>query len=585
MVYGFRCGIFQRFPLFSNYSVDETVCTTMSDGVVLTSAIFTPICEDRMIHTILIRTPMLLSSVCRILAQVGYRVISQDTRGRWNSEGSYESSILGFEKSDGCDTVQWIQDTYPGSKIGLLGISYLGYVQWATIAGLIERDGSSEAVAYIMPMFCSSDMYSTCFTGVEGVPSIDFLTRFVMSTFMIGRIDEPGMINCIYYAYKTMLQTKPLVPHTVPHEHIQEVIQSLLPGSDMYHTKKDDEFWTARSHRDALANAPSCHIVAGWYDFFLEGALVDYRIMRAVDPSTRLTIGPWHHLQTTHQGTFGMLLREIITHFQQYMEPCHLPIHTTVVEEPVRVFLPESIDITQWGSSMGYMIDRMRSTIVSIFSSKGIQVPGKWITLSSWPPIDTSSVQMWLSHDGRLVGESLLQTTTNGDASYTFDSSNPTPSGFHYYNGGPFHVSKEVHDRSDAVHFTTGVLTSGVVLAGHMSATLVCFYTGAQSVDYVVRICEVYPDDTTVVIAEGIQRIRGNDTTTVNVDVGSIGRIVKPGLRLRIYICSSSYPRWMVNSGNNDEHVHTPTISTHRIRCDPGHLNSSFIIFPVYGLE
>jgi predicted acyl esterase len=340
-----------------------------------------------------------------------------------------------------------------------------------------------------------------------------------------------------------------------------------------------------------LANAPDCHIVSGWYDFFLEGALVDYRIMRIVDPSTRLTIGPWHHLQTAHQGTFGMLLRETITHFQKQMEPCH--IHTTVVEDtqipPVRVFLQESIDVTQWGSSMGYIIDRMRSTIVSIFSSKGVQVPGKWLTLSSWPPVDTSPVPLWLSHDGRLVGKSLLQTTTKGDVSYTFDSSNPTPSGgtdsFHYYNGGPFHVSKEIHDRSDAIHFTTDVLTSGIVLAGHISANLVCFFTGAESVDYVVRICEVYPDDATVVIAEGIQRIRGNHNTTVHVDVGSIGRIVKPGLRLRIYICSSAYPRWMVNSGHNDEHIHTPTLSTHHIRCDPGHLNSSFIILPVYKLE
>ena len=173
--------------------------------------------------------------------------------------------------------------------------------------------------------------------------------------------------------------------------------------------------------------------------------------------------------------------------------------------------------------------------------------------------------------------------------SYTFDSSNPTQSrgtdSFHYYNGGPFHVSKEIHDRADAIHFTTNVLTSGVVLAGHVSASLHCSFTGAESVDYVVRLCEVYPDGVTVVIAEGIQRIRSNHTTSVQVDVGSIGRIVKPGLRLRVYICSSAYPRWMVNSGHNDEHIHTPTLSTHHIRCEPGNFNSSFIILPVYELS
>ena len=589
------CGLRNVVSLFPNYHIDDDYTITMSDGIILTATVYTPT-TDKTVHTILIRTPYgrwLLSSVCMILAQVGYRVLCQDTRGRWTSGGTYESSLLGSEASDGYDTVKWIQVRYPGSKIGLMGISYLGYVQWATVRALIERDGTSEAVTSMMPIACASDMYPILFNGSGCIPSIDFLTRWALFTFTIGRIHVPGVtgvVQSMYYTYKSLFQTTPVVGMT--HQPVQTIISSMLtpivteaegacdiPSMPFIH-KHESDYWKHRSHRETLTMGPipSCVLATGWYDIFLEGTIIDYRILRHADPSIRLVIGPWHHVQTTHPAVFGGLLYTMLTHFNHTM-PCQFSVDTEEEDPilPVHVFLHSSmLRTTRFRGSL------IRHVIPSFLLPT---VPGTWVQLSSWPPVDVMSERLWLSFDKRLV--STPEGATSGTQSYVFDPCTPTPSHgtdtFHYVYGGPFEITKAVHARTDCMHCTSDVLPDGIVLAGHVSAFIQATYTGAKSVDYVVRLCEVYPDDTCIVLAEGIERVMNSvnmDSTHVKIEIGSIGRIVKPGQRLRIYICSSAYPRWMINKGGDEIQM----VSTHQIRCAPGEPDASYIVLPTFKL-
>jgi predicted acyl esterase len=140
-------------------------------------------------------------------------------------------------------------------------------------------------------------------------------------------------------------------------------------------------------------------------------------------------------------------------------------------------------------------------------------------------------------------------------------------------------IDRETHDRPDGIHFTSGIFVNGVVLAGHVSAMLNCSFTGSESADYVVRLCEVYSDGTTELLMEGIERIGHN--SQVQVDVGSIGRRISVGSRLRVYICSSAYPRWIVNGGYPEGDVRTPVVSEHSIGCFPGESAGSYLILPV----
>jgi len=62
-------------------------------------------------------------------ASIGYVVIIQDTRGRYESEGIFDA--MQPEALDGYDTQQWIgEQPWCNGKIGTFGGSYVGFTQW-----------------------------------------------------------------------------------------------------------------------------------------------------------------------------------------------------------------------------------------------------------------------------------------------------------------------------------------------------------------------------------------------------------------------------------------------------------------------
>ena len=67
------------------------------------------------------------------LAQAGYIVVSQDVRGRYASDGEFESQwrLTTHDAEDGYDTVEWAAKL-PGStgKVGTLGVSDPARHQW-----------------------------------------------------------------------------------------------------------------------------------------------------------------------------------------------------------------------------------------------------------------------------------------------------------------------------------------------------------------------------------------------------------------------------------------------------------------------
>jgi len=65
------------------------------------------------------------------VARRGYVVIVQDTRGRATSEGEWIPFF--YEPEDGVDTVAWAaQLPYSNGEVGMYGVSYFGFTQWAT---------------------------------------------------------------------------------------------------------------------------------------------------------------------------------------------------------------------------------------------------------------------------------------------------------------------------------------------------------------------------------------------------------------------------------------------------------------------
>ncbi|MEO7649983.1 MAG: CocE/NonD family hydrolase, partial [Bryobacteraceae bacterium] len=114
------------------------VMVPMRDRVRLSANVFRPDVRER-VPTILVRTPYNkgseLTGPYQPFVQRGYAVVLQDVRGRFASEGTFRP--FDQETPDGDDTLNWIaRQTWSDGKVGMVGGSYLGIVQWkAAVSG------------------------------------------------------------------------------------------------------------------------------------------------------------------------------------------------------------------------------------------------------------------------------------------------------------------------------------------------------------------------------------------------------------------------------------------------------------------
>ena len=115
---------------------------TMRDGVELSADVYLPPTGDGPWPAILQRTPYdntmaTWVNIAVYFAQHGYVFVSQDVRGRCDSDGEWEPFVN--EGPDGYDTIEWIaEQAWCDGKVGMMGGSY---------GGLRPVDGRSRATA------------------------------------------------------------------------------------------------------------------------------------------------------------------------------------------------------------------------------------------------------------------------------------------------------------------------------------------------------------------------------------------------------------------------------------------------------
>ncbi len=90
--------------------------------------------------TILIRLPYdksgeytFIPLIAEYFTDRGYRVVAQDVRGKFRSEG--DALLFVNEVDDGYDTIEWIvSQSWSNGRVAMWGDSYYGYTQWAAVA-------------------------------------------------------------------------------------------------------------------------------------------------------------------------------------------------------------------------------------------------------------------------------------------------------------------------------------------------------------------------------------------------------------------------------------------------------------------
>ena len=113
--------------------IERDVEVVMRDGVILRSHIFRPE-ADGAFPGLLLRTPYgKPEGPYERFVRAGYAVVTQDSRGRYASDGDYVPFTVENtgDAEDGYDAVEWLAaQPYCDGRVGTFGASYNAWMQW-----------------------------------------------------------------------------------------------------------------------------------------------------------------------------------------------------------------------------------------------------------------------------------------------------------------------------------------------------------------------------------------------------------------------------------------------------------------------
>lgn len=529
--------------------VEFNVPAAMRDGTILRANVFRP-ADTGAYPVALARTPYgkdfatvngYLDAVR--LAQAGYIVVIQDTRGRMTSDGEWAPLLN--EALDGCDAVEWAA-RLPGSNgsVGMFGASYLGFTQWMAASqrppslkaivpsvtwahardGLMWRGGALELG--LLANWLLNVGIDTLLKRVKDLPPQEQLESLGALIYQIDQLRTAG-----YYS----LPLKDFAPLT-----------SLDLGTHLFGTAFSHPYSSehARSFSPAAfydqISVPAYN-VGGWYDIFIGGTLQNFT---ANQPhGGRLIVGPWVHGDPHHivgEMDFGFvsggwinLQFDMTGLTQRWFDYWLKGIDNGITQEPpVKIFV------------MG---------------------ENAWREENEWPLARAQYMPLYLRENFTL---SLDSPRSDEPADhYIYDPADPTPT-----RGGAILLNRlfvpgvsdqrALESRPDVLSYTSEPLNQDMEVTGPVIVKLWAA-SDARDTDFVARLIDVHPDGFAQNLCDGIirARYRNGDTPELlqpnhpyefTIDLWATSNLFKEGHRVRLDIASASFPRWDRNPNTGE---------------------------------
>ncbi len=523
----------------------------MRDGVRLSTDVYLPDAEGPF-PAILIRTPYNNNAEgvvedCLYYASRGYAVVSQDVRGRWDSEGEWYPFV--HEAQDGHDTQEWIgAQPWCDGNVGTAGGSYVAMVQWQA-APL-----RSQYLKAMVPQVGYSNFYHNwVYTG--GAFQLAFNLRW-------GAIQMHTRTNQVQYLW--MPESNHL---TTLHWHLPLIDMDEAAGrhselwKDWVQNPSYGDYWRdLRPVEEHYADVSvPAYGIGGWFDVFLQSTLNNFMGVnehgRAPGKGNqRITIGPWVHNcgnkganRVTGEVDFGEevkvdLRREHVRWFDYWLKG----IRNGITDEPpVNVFV------------MGR---------------------NQWRRAADWPIPGTQYMPYYLRGDGNAnssFGDGGLSTDAPQDEptdSFQYDPQHPvmTIGGSTCCSEDVTPVSMGPRDqqqaewRPDVLVYTTDVLEEDVEVTGPVSVVLYAS-SSAPDTDFTAKLVDVHPGGKAINVAQGIIRARYRDSWEkpelmtpgevykFTIDLWSTSNCFLAGHRIGVEISSSNFPQFDRNPNTGHE--------------------------------
>lgn len=258
---------------------------TITEDISLATTIILPQTNLKKVPTLLARTPygrQQLLPLYRLYVEHGYAVVLQDVRGRNDSDGEIYIPKI-YEKEDGEKTLNWIaSQPWSNGLVGMIGASYLGYVQWAAAASGNEHFKALVSIVTAGSAF--KDLPRKGGTFSSGGFALGFglaRKKFNSDRLVRGDWDKLLAIRPIQNIAQVGLG------HTIPYIDLQ-----------LKHPT-NDFFWRAMDwHQYGENMRASAMVVSGWYDDNQGGSLEALEIITSRQKKgfeDKVIFGPWLH--------------------------------------------------------------------------------------------------------------------------------------------------------------------------------------------------------------------------------------------------------------------------------------------------
>lgn len=289
-------------------------------------------------------------------------------------------------------------------------------------------------------------------------------------------------------------------------------------------------------------------MIGGWYDHNTEVMLDFYANIRqssftAVRDKHRLLMGPWTH---GGHGTSGI----------------GAPQQGAITYNEA-VGWSDSLALLHFDYYLRQVSNGWNSTPYIQYFQMGENL---WQNTATWPPTGVSNQTLYLQDNGSITTSP--PTIQGIYQSLTYDPHNPSPTiGGSTLRAdllqGPYDQAPLVESRNDVLTFTSAPFVSNVVMKGKGSVHLF-IASDRKDCDFAIRLTDVYPNGTSMLVSDGIRRMRFRDGFTATdtlsmisgqvyeamIDLPDVALTFLAGHKIRVDVTSSNYPRFDCNLNN-----------------------------------
>ena len=436
-------------------------------------------------------------------ASFGYACLRVDIRGNGESEGLMEDEYTPQELADGKEIIAWIaEQSWCSGMVGMIGIS------WGGFNGLQIAALDPAPLKAVVTVCSTDDRYADDIHYKGGCLLNDNMTWSQQMLAYSSRPPDPALVGDDWR--KMWLERLEHLP--------------LLASTWLRHQRRD-AYWAHASVCEDYSRIKAAVLaVGGWADAYSNAIP---RLLSGLSAPCRAIIGPWEH-EYPHRALIGPTI-DFLGEATRWWDRWLKGIESGAMDAPnVRAFIMES------------------ETPSSFYAPR----TGRWMSAESWPPSDTTPLELHL-------GPGLLRESSQEEALAALT----TPQS-HGGASGAFcpgmRIDEELPgdqscDDSLCSVFDGAVLEEGIEILG--APVFEFAFTTDQAVcKLVVRLCDLHPENGASLITwaplnlthreshASPEALRPGQRYRARIQMNHIAYSLPAGHRLRLALATTYWP-------------------------------------------